>query len=461
MSGVDETLAEVEDKLFRLSQGRVQKLTQLLEQAMHSAETRGMAMQSLDALRPRLKLDRPPRRPNLTRVMTQPFQGMLISDAHADRRRGKVRRTVLSPVWAVVEMQMDSALRIRLSGELAALPIEQMTLEQLDTEIDRIGKDLWPVAAAALKRLAQSAEASADFRSQLASALEADDRVDDLITIAGYLEIADSLHRLDLALRPIPIDEPSEEQILAIRSEVRHVAKKGGKAAYLVYFIMARYREPTVLIPVLDEMAQFDSGLPGMTLSDVARSAVLADFDDYLKDVRSRGRSAVSDTEVAQMSLDLLERAQRVAIDAGLGNDPGFKASFQETKQYLRGLVTQNVINGASDAILAGALPTDGAPSKEALLKAEARARALVRCAKAGVDLGIDGELALQIKGVSDSLEQRAGGLIQQLSAKSITEDEKQEARSTFNSAIRILEIVAGSAKAGALFRQARTAERK
>ncbi len=461
MGSVDETLAEVEDKLFRLSQGRVQKLTQLLEAAMHSAETRDMAVQSLEALRPRLKLDRPPRRPTLTRVMTQPFQGMLISDTHADRRRGKVRRAVLNPVWSVVEMQMDKDLRIRLSGELAGLQIEQMTLEQLDREIDRIGKELWPTAAQALKRLAQTAEANSDFRRQLADALEADDRVDDLITIANYLDVADSLHRLDLALRPIPIDEPGEEQILAIRAEVRKVAKSGRKAAYLVYFVMARFREPTVLLPLLEEMAQFDSGLPGMSLADVARSAVLADFEDYLKDVRSRGRTAVSDTEVAQMSLDLLERAQRVAIDAGLGNDAGFKESFKETKQYLRSLVTQNVINGASEAILDGTLPASGTPDKEALVRAEARARALVRCAKAGVDLGIDGELALQIKGVSDSLEQRAGGLIQQLSAKSITEEEKQEARSTFNSAIRILEIVAGSAKAGALFRQARTADRK
>ena len=77
MNPVLTELATIRDRLFDLSDSQFAQLVDYVERARSLVSARSFSNDALSAMRPRLRVSRPPRRLNALRVFCRPFEDLL------------------------------------------------------------------------------------------------------------------------------------------------------------------------------------------------------------------------------------------------------------------------------------------------------------------------------------------------------------------------------------------------
>jgi hypothetical protein len=263
----------------------------------------------LASLRARLGADRaffPPRPLTAQRLFFTPFEDFFITRRRGRKRRARIARGTLAPLW-------------RLVMEDPALAEARASAVALDAAIARRETDLAPLedalamsAALGFSRLVAHAETDQGFRADLGDRLAPGEGPQ--AGAAALLDLAEinlmlPARRHFMAARaafPKPVAALSEEQLFEARAIYARASEEANDAApYVLLLIAARMEAPWRALPLAQHIARAEDDTLAHARED-AELVLESLFDDLEAAARQLERDADDDldAEEAAASLD-------------------------------------------------------------------------------------------------------------------------------------------------------------
>ncbi len=447
-------IAAIRERLFDLSDEQFAKLVGFMERTRDLSTGRSVSNEALDAMRPRLRVSRPPRRLNVERIFCRPFEDVLHSGPDQSWRAGRIARAAIEPCWAVVSQRIAPSLLAEIRRDIG-----ELTVADLNWPL-RFGPPLWTAARAAFDAILGEADADRAAHAALVGSLGGAAGEASFRLMARMLAIAEIVEELRYILSPKPLAALDISHAAAVSGQFKALA--AAKATLwepLAYFVIARMAEPIALARAYGGAACADAGLHflGVTASKVTIAdlgatlgeldAVVAGTPDAAAAVASRGEIAAD--QIAKLREGVRERKFAASM-----------AEIDRMQQGLRDAVSRNVLEGTG-SLIAGSLetaaPADdaaGEAARDALRQtAEARAHALWKCARFAGKIGMDRELAQTVKSVEDEAGQLVLDQIAALQRGSGRPDDDaiDSVQASLVHAVRVVELVAGPERANAL----------
>lgn len=221
------------------------RLFAALEAAQAGAGLPAGAM--LQSLRARLIFEEapfPPRKLSAQRLFFTPFEDFFISGRRGRKRRARIDRASLSPIWKLATADAACA---SAAGAAAAL---DGAIARGEGDLSSLRRDLFSAAADGFAVLIAHAGDDAAFRADLSARLGAGGEqagaaaLHDLAEVALLLPAADHLLRAQKAF-PRPVASLTEEDLYKARRLYAHAADDAPQAAgYMLTAIAARMDAP-------------------------------------------------------------------------------------------------------------------------------------------------------------------------------------------------------------------------
>ena len=441
-----DSLQGLRGRLFEVPDAKFVEIVRLLEQVVDRPEVR----ETFDHIRPRLARVRPERRLTLKRVFCDPFEDVLEAARLADVPVGPIERTVIDPLWRIVEERGDrrhldplnEAVRRVSAGDHAAR--------------HALGCRLWWVAGTAIREALAAADRDPKARRALLRGSEA--HIRQARDVAEFLEIGHAITELKNCLPPKPIQALADEDVAAIEAAVKEVAKAGtGKPYYLLLVVASRLRKPADLLAVLGDMdfgkARREKPLVFAQLS----SLVVTSLEDRSLRLEGVDESALSPADAVEFARTLVESLDSTCAVMGRVNETAYDQRLQSVRQAVKGMVETTVLTPAPAGIAAGVPvpPKPGTapppPDDARQLQAEEHARALRKCESFAGALGLDYSVAQTLTAVGKDVGTRTERMIAGYKAAPPAPTDQESAEQSVFYAIRLMELVAGSAQADEL----------
>jgi len=448
------TLKDVEiqktvDLLRSAPADRFVKAMMSLEQRSDAAEVVEIKKQ----LRDRIAVTRPPRQLNLTRIFCAPFEEMLRN--RVPEGTSWIARNAIEPCWRIVEGDFDRQLLIELKRRLAANRIPERAL------LSEIGRSLWPAAGKALARVTAAARegneaALALFGGNAALLGQAE-------IIAAACQVSQAIEALKeiFPIRPFKTLEPTQKEELL--TELRRLSIEGEHDLRCVIHIVAHWtRNPADIFDLCVDLDLGPATPIGRALTAKKEKVVIGLVGEQIETLQA-GLSAddidIADcAEMASMAVACLDSAIGLLNP---GKDPDASGSAARMRQALGSMVKDRVVSVASQALSAvwdkGVQAGITAPGRDAVVAAEAAARAMRKCGKVasrlGVETAISREISSSLAAVRDGVDEKIASLTQGADAGRVT-----TAKATVANATRILEILEGPERAYEFYREKRHA---
>lgn len=431
MTTPDDILSGLRGRVLDLPDPKFLEIVGLLERVGDHPRVR----ETMGAMRARLVHMRPPRRLNLRRIFCDPFEDLLDSPTSLALPIKRLDRSIIEPIWRLVEARLGDATLDPLRRTAAKLSdgdfVERHTL----------GCRLWPLAAKALRAIAE--EIQADPRCEPRRVLGAfDDPAARVNEIADFLDVGHPITEAKALISPKPAefeDETATALAHLVQDAARHAPER---ALNLLLVAGSRLRRPADMVAALSGM---DFG-PARR----ERSRIFAALSGMIVDSLETGgaRSGARDldpakaTDLARRLLDGLSSA-RDLMDAV--SEREFDPRLESVRGTIRDLVRRKVIDAVPGALIAS-LPaidegTGGtAPIDEAAWEtAEENAVALRRCRDLAPELDLDAALDDATVALTGALSERVAAFTEALVASG---DEAAESGLSFG--LRLIEILEG-----------------
>ncbi len=450
--GQADRLPGLETQLFDIPEDKFIEVVRLLERVRDHPDVR----QTFAAIRPRLVQVRPERRPTLKRVLCMPFEDVLESFSGVDVPLGRIERRVIDPVWTLVTECGDSALIDQLDRQ-----VQETAPGNLNT-LRNIGRRLWPMAAQAIR----SAVEQDGARHALWRVLHGDEDLQrQVLDVAAFLEIGLMVESLKDALAPKPLPAFEDEHVGVIEQAVQAVARQStGLVYYLLLVAASRIANPADLLTVLNdldfgkarrEQPVIFAQLSGLVVTNLEERSARLDGNGY-----SAGpgvaAAAIAPEEAIAIAERLVASVNTTTAVMDFLAEPVYRERLEAVKAAVRTMVTGTVLDTASGGILtAVAAPAgNGRPAavdEDAQAAAEDHARALRRCEGLADALGLHEPLKTAMVSMEKGLMARAQALLAQYPKAAGDPDDAETAEISLFYALRLLELVAGPAKADQL----------
>lgn len=460
--GGADRLPGLENRLFDIPEDKFIEVVRLLERVRDHPEVR----QTFAAIRPRLVQVRPNRRPTLKRVLCMPFEDMLESFSGVDVPLGRIERRVIDPVWRLVTECGDRALIDQLDRQV------QETAPGNLNALRNIGRRLWPMAAQALRGAAGGAGEQDAGRQPQWRSLQGDEEMRrQVLDVAAFLEIGLTIESLKDALAPKPLAALDDVHVDAIEQAAQAVARQSaGLVFYLLLVAASRMANPADLLTVLNdldfgkarrEQPVIFAQLSGLVVTNLEeRSARLEGKDRGTGHGAGPGGAAVAVAIAPEEAIAIAERLV-ASIDTTSAvmdvlADPLYRERLDAVKATVRTMVSGAVLDTAPAGILT-AVPApagNGRPApvdEDAQAAAEDHARALRRCEGLAGALGLHEPLKDTLVSMEKGLMARAQALLADYPKAAGDPDDAETAEMNLFYALRLLELVAGPAKADRL----------
>jgi hypothetical protein len=372
MSDVQQLRVEVQRTLRQASDEQLLRVIQFIDHL----PSRRQFDDIVAGVRHRLAVVRPARPMTLGRVLTVPFEDLLLDAGGTSTADWLIPRDVLLVLHRLVLERLPADLTRKLDAGCANRAMDD------HAAVLEVGRQLWPAAAAILEE-----------RLQDPTALSRIERLSDVVVprlrrLALLLAHADALVEELGQLPPKPMGRLREEQVLAVLSlltALRTISVDLFRCGCTI--LVRRSSKPG---EVLWMMAEHDFGLKGdertRLLTDAAREC-LEDVDATAALVeRLRGKSTVAAADAALKMASIVGSLERApsSIPVCQRQLSAVKAKASDTvlRTYEAG------IGGEMYAMLEGlAAPTRA--SDEEALDAEAAARAIKKVEQAAGQLGL------------------------------------------------------------------------
>lgn len=420
----------LESKLLDIPEDKFVEVVRLLERLRDHPDVH----RTFTAIRPRLAQLRPDRRPTLKRVLCMPFEDLLESAVGADLPVGRIERRCIEPVWRLVAERLDRADVDRFEGQIREAPPGSRTA------LLNVGRRLWPLASGILRdALADDGFLRDDpeLRRPMAE-------------VAALLDVGPVVESLKDDLSPKPLPTLDAPHIAAVERAAQAAARQAPEAVQGLLLVAAsRLATPAELLTVLHDL---DLGKARRALPELfvrLSGLVVGNLEERSARLDGAGPSPEDAVTLAER---LIASVNTTSAVMDTRNEPAYRERLEAVTKAVGDLVNGSVLRTAPAGILAAvAVPPPGAApavDEDAQAAAEDHARALRRC------VGLAGALGLQ-QPVDDTLKAMGGGLVRR--ARDLLDgyarmggsaDEAEAAEMNLFYALRLLEMVAGSAKA-------------
>jgi len=454
--GEADRLPGLENRLFDIPEDKFIEVVRLLERVRDHPEVR----QTFAAIRPRLVQVRPNRRPTLKRVLCMPFEDVLESASGVDVPLGRIERRVIDPLWRLVTECGDRALIDQLDRQV------QETAPGNLNALRNVGRRLWPMAAQALRGAVGGAGETDTGRQALWRAMLGDEEMRrQLLDVAAFLEIGLTVESLKDSLAPKPLAALDDPHVDAIEQAVQAVARQSaGLVYYLLLVAASRMANPADLLTVLNEL---DFGkarreqpvifaqLSGLVVTNLEERSARLDGAGY-----SAGPGgaavAIAPEEAIAIAERLIASIDTTSAVMDVLADPLYRERLDAVKLSVRSMVSGTVLDTAPAGILTAvpAPAANGRPApvnEDAQAAAEDHARALRRCEGLAGALGLHEPLKDAMASMEKGLMARAQALLAHYPKAAGDPDDAETAEMNLFYALRLLELVAGPAKADRL----------
>lgn len=435
MINPDDILSGLRGRVHDLPDGKILEIARLLERIGDHPRVR----ETMGAMRPRLVHLRPPRRLNLRRIFCDPFEDLLDSPSSLAAPIKRVDRSIIEPIWRIVEERL---------GEATLAPLRRQAAGLSDGDADArhtLGCRLWFPAAGVMRAVADEIGNDPRGASMIAGALP--DPAERLRELADFLAVGHQIAQIKALLFPKPAEfgpEEAEELARLIRE-----AAKSAPSGVLNLLLVAgsRLRRPGDMVAALTEM---DFGAARRE-----KSRVFAELSGLIVDGLETGgtRSEVRDlspknaADLAERLLDGLS-STRDLMDAV--SEHQYDGRLESVRMSVRELVRGKVIERVPNEILAGLPPIPGedeplaAPDEAAWEEAEENAVALRRCRDLAPALDLTVPMNDALISMRDALGGRVSALVEIMSGR-----DDEAAESGLARGLRLLEIIDGPGGGG------------
>lgn len=454
--GKNDHLPGLESRLFDIPEDKFIEVVRLLERVRDHPDVR----QTFAAIRPRLVQVRPNRRPTLKRVLCMPFEDVLESFSGVDVPLARIERRVIDPVWRLVTECGDTALIDQLDRQVQeAVPGNLNALRN-------IGRRLWPMAAQAIRGAVRAAGEQDAGRHALWRVLRGDEEMQrQVLDVAAFLEIGLTIESLKDALAPKPLPALDDRHVDAIEQAAQAVARQSaGLVYYLLLVAASRMANPADLLTVLNdldfgkarrEQPVIFAQLSGLVVTNLEERSARLDGHGYSAGP-DRAAVAIAPEEAIAIAERLIASVDTTSAVMDFLADPVYRGRLDAVKAAVRTMVAGTVLDTAPAGILtAVAAPAeDGRPApvdENAQEAAEDHARALRRCEGLAEALGLHEPLKDAMASMEKGLLARAQALLAQYPKAAGDPDDAETAEINLFYALRLLELVAGPAKADQL----------
>jgi hypothetical protein len=448
--GKVDRLPGLESRLFDIPEDKFIEVVRLLERVRDHPDVR----QTFAAIRPRLVQVRPGRRPTMKRVLCMPFEDVLESFSGVDVPLGRIERRVIEPVWRLVTECGDTALIDQLDRQVQETPPGNINA------LRNIGRRLWPMAAQAI-RMAVEQDGSRQLVWRL---LHGDEELRrQVLDVAAFLDIGLTVEALKDALAPKPLPALDDHHVEAIEQAAQAAARQSPTLVYYLLLVAAsRMANPADLLAVLNdidlgkarrEQPVIFAQLSGLVVTNLEeRSARL----DGSRDGAGGAAVAIAPEEAIAIAERLVASVNTTSAVMDFLAEPVYRERLDAVKAAVRTMVTGSVLDTAPRGILtAVAAPAaNGRPvavDDDAQTAAEDHARALRRCEGLADALGLHQPLKDAMASMEKGLLERAQALLGQYPKAAGDPDDAETAEINLFYALRLLEMVAGPAKADRL----------
>lgn len=441
----DRSLDLLAGRVFDIPEPQFVDLVRSLEARRLRLDQRATADAVLSRLRPRMSLARPARRPTPQRLFCLPFEDLLYDPGTARKAVGRIPRSAIGPIWALLAKHAAAGI---VEATSAALK----TAEPDDTAaILAAGGPLWAEGARVLAARDAAARKTANGRTQLRDALGGEPVLASLEDVIFLLRAAVPILELRAALPPAPIETVGRQGIAALVQALQAVAAIDGEAVpYVIFVLMARLRDLGILGELFDKLREAGAGALLRAAGDQSGEAVASQSEDRLIDVRAElADEDLPRADVARAlgrEIDALERAARA-----VGGGRALARRIERVKAELGRVAREHVVSGAADATLAAIaglddpLATSGEEMRN-LRDAEDRIVALRLCARFAGDPETAKEVAAAVKAITAGLDARGKTLLHRLERN----DAEVSVVDLYNT-VRLVELIEGADKADRL----------
>jgi hypothetical protein len=425
------------EKQFDLSEDQLGKLVGVLSKARDAKGGDSLSLNAFDMIRPRLKVSQPFRPLTMERLFCVPFEDFL-ADGSVPPRAGSILRSSIRPCWKLVEEQLPTALRDAMGPKVDAVATRDHAI------LFDLGKELWPVADAALSTLLARAEDDPAERARMAEKLGGDQCFTDLVEIGLSMQVAARIMQLRGFLSPKPVLDINAQRLAGIL-EVFDTVKLPTRLPQLLRVLLARVADPAELLQGLANLAGTD--LRARKLGAAVRAEMLSDLLQRVTAMTAdTPATALPPGQVAAIAEEAAERIQALGEmpPAGEGSAGDAMARIKEgVAAAVRGAILGKA-EGVVLAALAGA-PADAAQGFEAMARAETHALALRQCAGCAQALGLLGEITEKLNSLAKAVEGATDKLLGEAPGDATAR------RAMVVHAIRMLEILSNPNRADQL----------
>jgi len=258
----------------------------------------------IDALRPELaRVGRLPSRPKTAqRIFFAPFEDFLVVFRTGKKRRARIARASLAPIWEILEHDPACAAAQRAIAQL------QVAIRENSANLEACEESLFAAAEQGLSRLVARAEADADFRDSLEARLGGEGAFEDLSEITSILPAVPHLKDMQKAF-PRPITALSEEELYTARrlyADARAFAPTS--APYLLLALAGRMERPWRAMRVYYHLSEARDDALSAAGED-AQAVLETLFDDLEGGARALERDAAGDFDARDAELKVIHFA--------------------------------------------------------------------------------------------------------------------------------------------------------
>ncbi len=371
MSGLQERMLEgVRGLLEQAGDGQLLKAMRLIE----SLDERGSLDDAVARVRPRLAVLRPIRAIGLRRLLTLPFEDLLVRSEAWAPGRGRIARGSLTALHAAILPGLPPALLSELRAEAQGRCMNEQGA------VLALGQRLWPQAATALHRQLDAA------LSMPASAIDTA-MVEQMRSAALLLGAGDSVVPLLWRLPPRPMPELIDDERRAALDLLRlGIASDNGLLELLFRLLLTRTANPA---SVLDLAFAVELALPPREVDALVARAAAA----CVAELAPAAPAAAADGRALAAAADDIERTVGWvrSLEAGPVRLAIDRAALREIRgKAVRG-ITATLAAGMADTLPARfARLAQAAPAPDsAMAELEEAAHAVRRIGLAGRDLGL------------------------------------------------------------------------
>lgn len=259
------------------------------------------------------------------RLFFKPFEDFFIAHRTGKKRRARIARASIGPVWAA--LTRDPAC----SGAARAAAALDAAIAGGSSNVAAYEAQLFAEAAAGAERLIAHANEDASFRADFAERLGGEAGLEDFIEIESLIPAAPHLRAVQAAFRK-PVATLTEEELFDLRRLYARAREENARAApYLLLALMGRMEAPWRALSAYYHLAAArDEALAGA--GEDAAVILETLFEDLESGARALERRAGDDFDAGEASMRLNAFAELSEGIAGEARRAGDKVALNRVE---------------------------------------------------------------------------------------------------------------------------------